>query len=95
MRNTNIRDFWNKYTVKGKRQGYTAILKCLAAIRAADNDQLAKLARNEYGSEFARTFGYKKGKAWVIKVKSSDIAKQYCAIKGIAREEEEEEEDHC
>ncbi|KAF9471374.1 hypothetical protein BDN70DRAFT_820084 [Pholiota conissans] len=81
MRRTTIEDFYAKFTVNGQQLGYTAILAQLEEERMAEDHQIAQLAREEYGPDFDRIFGYKKGKTWVTKTKSCKIAEQYRKLK--------------
>ena len=83
MRQSSPEDFWATFTVNKQRLGYSVILQRLHEARRAENNHLAQLAREEYGSEFDTVFGYKKGGTWVVKRKAGDIAKQYCKERGI------------
>ncbi len=62
---------------------------CLAAERVAEDKRLSQLAKEEFGDDFPITFSYIKVGKKVVKVKSSDIAEQYRAIKGMEMDDEE------
>ena len=76
--------FLNHFSEGSEHLGYTAILAKLADERSAENNQIAQLAKDEYGDSFATTFGYRRLGMWVPKTKAIDIAKQYRGINGLA-----------
>jgi hypothetical protein len=77
-------DFWREFsTASGKRLTYTAIVDQLAQARKENDSEIASRAKQEYGDEFSKVFCYKKNGACFVKVKASDIAKQYRMLKNI------------
>jgi hypothetical protein len=77
-------DFWREFsTASGKRLTYTAIVDRLAQARKENDSEIASRAKQEYGDEFSKVFCYKKNGACFVKVKASDIAKQYRMLKNI------------
>ena len=51
----------------------------------------AQKAQDEFGSTFNATFSYVKSGQWHVKTKAGDIAKQYCLLKNICDDEDDEE----
>ena len=80
--------------------GYKLILCRLAEERKATNERLYQQARNEFGTDFDNMFSYVKNGQRHVKVKASDVAKQYVLIKGIKDYDSDEGDDndeggHC
>lgn len=71
-------NFWKDFSDgRGHHLNYKAIVKRLTQIRITEDQRLADEARNHYGANFSKVFWYKKGGAFHVKTKNSDIAKQY------------------
>jgi len=76
-------DFWKDFTDNdGNRMTYTAIVKKLTANRLRSDAEMAKQAKEEFGSRFDEIFVYRKNGVNHVKTKAADIAKQYRVIKG-------------
>ena len=86
-------DFLETWSVE-RNQGQEARIQSnyithLAAERVTEDECLSQLTKEEFGNDFLITFSYIKGGKRVVKVKSSDIAKQYRAIKGMKMDDKE------
>lgn len=71
--------------------GYKSILARLAAQRKERNEIWAQKARDEFGASFDATFSYTKSGRRHVKTKAGDVAKQYCLLKNICDDEDDEE----
>ena len=63
--------------------GYKAILRRLAAEQQVTNERLLQQARSEFGTAFDTKFSYVKDGQRHVKMKASDVAKQYLSMKGM------------
>ena len=63
--------------------GYKVILCWLAAERKATNEWLLQQARSKFSTMFDTKFSYMKDGQRYVKMKASDVAKQYLSLKGI------------
>jgi hypothetical protein len=70
--------------------GYKVILRRLAEERKATNERLHQKAKDEYGTAFDTLFSYMKNGQRHVKMKASDVAKQYCLLKGIKGYDDDE-----
>ena len=75
--------------------GYKSILARLAAQRKERNEIWAQQARDEYGSSFDATFSYMKSGQRHVKTKAGDIAKQYCMLKNICDDKDDEDREEA
>jgi len=73
--------------------GYKSILARLAAQRKERNEMLAQKAHDDFGSSFDATFSYVKNGQRHVKTKAGDIAKQYCLLKSIGYDDDDEGEE--
>jgi hypothetical protein len=86
--------FWAAFSsADGKKLTYTLILERLAKERTARYKQLSMDARMEYGDRFNNIFSYTKGGQCMVKSRTCDIAKQYCEMKGLAADDEDEDDE--
>ena len=69
--------------------GYKAILRRLAAERQVTNERLLQQARSEFGTAFDTKFSYVKDGQRHVKMKASDVAKQYLSMKGMGYNDDE------
>jgi len=84
-------DFWKEFSDdNGNRMTYTGVVKTLKANRVKLDENIAAIAKKEYGSQFGDIFMYKKNGALHIKTKPSEIAKQYRALQNLCEEESDE-----
>jgi len=84
--------FWEEFSEGGEILGYKSILARLAAQRRARNEMWAQKARDEFGSSFDTTFSYVKNGQRHVKTKEGDIAKQYCLLKNICDDGDDDNE---
>ncbi len=73
--------------------GYKVILRRLAEERKATNERLHQKAKDEYGTAFDALFSYMKNGQRHVKMKASDVAKQYRLLKGIKGYDDDEGDD--
>jgi hypothetical protein len=74
--------------------GYKLILRRLTEERKATNEQMCQQAKNEFGTAFDSVFSYTKNGQRHVKVKASDVAKQYVLLKGIKDYDDDEGDDN-
>lgn len=74
--------------------GYKVILRRLAAERQATNEQLLQQARSEFGTAFDTKFSYMKDGQRHVKMKASDVAKQYLSLKGVQGYNDDEDDNN-
>ncbi|KAK0457948.1 uncharacterized protein EV420DRAFT_1270884 [Desarmillaria tabescens] len=87
--------FWTRYSnARGQRLSYSRISKHLRDERKANDENLVKRLRQEYGNRFEAEFGYyDKNKKWVPMTSDSKIARRYRKKMGLGSEEDDDEDD--
>ncbi|EPQ50940.1 hypothetical protein GLOTRDRAFT_50027 [Gloeophyllum trabeum ATCC 11539] len=75
-------EFWNKYSLGGRRQTISRISKRIKRNRSHENRELAATARLRYGPHFKELFSYRKDKVDHIMTRAPDIARRYKELNG-------------